>query len=171
MTRRKPHADTLDRLHLAAQDMTDIAQMWPRYIAAMSDYRPGIKSALGKGARISSGTGPSDPTGETATNDNHDPLHATHLQILADLAIITTMLERTAAQIRMTAKPNTTARDVKYCANPSCTTVIESPGSTFSLTDRCKPCADYKRRDERNRDAPVRVVQDRERKRNSAHVA
>ena len=165
----KPHADTHERLHIAARDMADIAQMWPRYISAMHDYAPGIKSALGKGQRTSSGGGPSDPTGTSATMDRRDPLEATHLQILADLSVVIAMLDRTASQIRMTAKPTTTARQVRYCSNPSCSAVIETPGSELSLTDRCKPCADYRRRNDR--DAPVRVVQDRERKRNSAQLA
>ena len=167
----KPQTDTLERLNLAAADMKDIAQLWPRYIAAMHDYQPGIKSAIGRGERTRSGGGPSDPTGLAAMNDNNDPLNATHLKILSDLAVIASMLQTTAGQVRMLAKPATTARGVRYCANPSCSAVIETPGSELSISDRCKPCADYKRRDERGRDAPVRVVQDRERKRNSAQLA
>lgn len=168
---RKAHSETLERLNMAAGDMKDIANLWPRYIAAMSDYRPGIKSAIGRGERTRSGGGPSDPTGLAAMNDNNDPMHATHLKILSDLAVIASMLHTTAGQIRMIAKPAAAARDVRYCANPSCSAVIETPGSELSIGDRCKPCADYKRRDERGRDAPVRVVQDRERKRNSAQFA
>ena len=178
MTRKTPHTDTHARIRQAAADMADIATMWHRYINAMNDYSPGIRSTLGStGSR---GSGVSDPTAGTVTAGERlepgkpldeaehrgwrtDPLLATHTKILTDLAVITSMIEQTRRSMRMHTYPATTARAVRVCANLSCTTIIETPGSDLSIDDRCPPCKRYFA--EHDRDAPVRVIADRERKR------
>lgn len=162
----RPRNDTHARIRRAAEQMADVAALWESYIAAMNDYSPGVKSALGAGGRR--GSGISDPTGQTvaALEDRPDPLLAKHHRLMCDMAIVLAMIDETRSQMRMTAHPTTTARDVRYCANLSCNAIIETPGSELSMSDRCAPCKRYKA--EHDRDAPVRVIADRERKRAAA---
>lgn len=174
----RPHTDTHQRIREAAAHMADIARLWESYVRQMNDHVPGIKSTLGSGGRR--GSGVSDRTGNTATSSERiekgkpldeaehlgwraDPMLATHTKVLADLSVILAMIEDTRATMRITTHPTATARNVRYCANLSCTAIIETPGSDLSLNDRCPPCKRYKA--EHDQDAPVRVIADRERKR------
>lgn len=167
---RAAQADLAD----VAWILSELAHLAPTWLERIADHAPGPRSSLGSdGAR---GSGVSDPTGQAVANaqqlERGKPEHEARGigwrddPILAHAAHVGSELARHLAQLRILAKdvrdvtaPHVEERRVRYCLNPNCDSVIETPKGDVALTLWCPPC--YRHRAEHGTDADRRTVMNR----------